>query len=155
MTGIWPLNCYAIPVSAFKPSKNSMTQAAQPLPAALPSILVPTPTQTPILTPATSTATTTTLHHNAETPVRGSLDEEELMEQYHIEVPPPLPGTLSQQALQAKDVILQDIIRQAGIALEEDYAQMKLMDLENERLRKMEFEKEKRKRLNKLTSGHA
>jgi hypothetical protein len=39
--------------------------------------------------------------------------------------------------------MLQDIIAQAGIALEEDYAQMKLMDLENERLRKQAFEKVK------------
>ena len=32
---------------------------------------------------------------------------------------------------------------------------MKLMDLDNERLRKKVFEKEKRKGQNKLTSGHA
>ena len=51
--------------------------------------------------------------------------------------------------------MLQDIIQQAGIALEEDYAQMKLMDLENERLRKQAFEKEKQKNWDKLTSGHA
>ena len=42
-----------------------------------------------------------------------------------------------------------------GTALEEDYAQMKLMDLENERLRKKVFEKGKRKNQGKLTSGHA
>jgi hypothetical protein len=48
-----------------------------------------------------------------------------------------------------------DIIRQAGIALEEDYTQIKLMDLENERLRKQAFEKGQQKKLNKLTSGHA
>jgi hypothetical protein len=77
-------------------------------------------------------------------PVTGLLDEEEeLMEQYHIEVPPPLPGTSSWQALRAKNMMLRDIIRQAGIALEEDYTQMKLMDLENERLRKRVFEKER------------
>jgi hypothetical protein len=44
---------------------------------------------------------------------------------------------------------------QAGIALEEDYAQMKLMDLENERLRKQVFERAKRKTQNKPTSGRA
>jgi hypothetical protein len=32
---------------------------------------------------------------------------------------------------------------------------MKLMDLENERLRKQAFEKAKQKNQNKLTSGHA
>jgi len=39
--------------------------------------------------------------------------------------------------------MLQDIIIQAGIALEEDYAQVKLMDLENKRLKKQAFQKEK------------
>jgi len=82
-------------------------------------------------------------------------EEEEPMERYHIEVPPPLPGTLSRQALRAENRMLRDIIFQAGIALEEDYAQMKLMDLENERLRKQAFEKVKRKGQNKLASGRA
>jgi hypothetical protein len=67
----------------------------------------------------------------------------------------PLPGTSSWQALRAENMMLQDIITQAGIVLEEDYAQMKLMDLENERLRKWAFEKENQKNNNKLTSGHA
>jgi hypothetical protein len=44
---------------------------------------------------------------------------------------------------------------QTGIALEKSYAQMKLMDLENERLRKQVFEKGKRKTQNKFTSVHA
>jgi len=44
---------------------------------------------------------------------------------------------------------------QAGITLEEDYAQMKLMDLENERLRKQAFEREKQKAQDKRSSGHA
>ena len=52
-------------------------------------------------------------------------------------------------------MMLQDIIVQAGIALEEDYAQMKLMDLENERLRKQAFQKEKQKTQNKQSSGQA
>lgn len=77
------------------------------------------------------------------------------MEQYHIAVPPPLPGTSSRQALRAENLMLRDIITQAGVALEKSYAQMKLMDLENERLRKQVFEKGKRKNQNKLTSGHA
>ncbi len=89
-TGIWPLNHQAIPVSAFKPSKNTMTQAAQPLPIHLPSILVPTPIQTPTPSPTPSIAS----FHDTNTP--GDLspsEEEELVEQYHIEVPLPLPGT--------------------------------------------------------------
>ena len=82
-----------------------------------------------------------------ETPVKELLDEEkEPMEWYHIKVPPPLPGTSSWQALQVENMMLWDIIRQAGIALEEDYAQMKLMDLENGRLRKQVFKKETQKK---------
>ena len=151
-TEIWPLNRHAIPPLAFEPSKNTTMQATQPLHATLPSILVPTPNQTP----TTSATTATTLHRNADTPVEGSLnDEEEPMEQYHIAVPPLLPGTSSWPALRAENRMLQDIIAQAGIALEKSYAQMKLMDLENERLRKQVFEKGKRKMQNKFTSGHA
>ena len=158
-TGIWPVNRDAIPLSAFDPSKNTTTQAAQPLPAHLPSILTPTPIPSPIPTP-TPSATTTTLHCNTDIPAETAAEElpdkeEEPMERYHIEVPPPLSGTSSCQALRAENMMLRDIIRQAGIALEEDYAQMKLMDLENERLRKCVFEKERRKNQPKLYSGQA
>ena len=105
-TGIWPLNRDAIPLSAFEPSKNTTMQAAQPLPAHLPSILVPTPTPTP--TP--SAATAITLHHDADTLGEGleelPNDDEEPMERYHIEVPPPLPGTSSRSALWAENLML-------------------------------------------------
>ena len=144
-TGIWPVNREVIPLEAFEPSKNTTTQAAQPLSAHLPSILVPTPTPTPTPTPIPTPIPTPTpsaaLHHDdadtlAEMDTEGLLNEEEPMERYHIEVPPPIPGTSSWQALRAENMMLRDIITQAGIALEEDYAQMKLMDLENERLQK-------------------
>jgi hypothetical protein len=94
-TGIWLLNHDAIPLSAFEPSKNTTMQAAQPLPTHLPFILVQTPTPTP--TP--SAATAITLHHDADTLGEGleelPNDDEEPMERYHIEVPPPLPGMSS------------------------------------------------------------
>jgi len=51
--------------------------------------------------------------------------------------------------------MLRDIITQAGIALEQDFAQMKLMELENERLRKRAFEKTGRKKQNMPTTGRA
>jgi hypothetical protein len=70
--GIWPLDCHAIPLLAFEPSKSTTTQAAQPLPAHLPSILIPTPTPTPIPTPiptpAPSAAMTTALCHDVDMP---------------------------------------------------------------------------------------
>jgi hypothetical protein len=52
-TGIWPLNHNAIPLDAFELVKNTTTLAAQPLPAHLPTILMPTLN----LTPTTSFAT--------------------------------------------------------------------------------------------------
>ena len=52
-------------------------------------------------------------------------------------------------------MMLQDIIKQVDTALEEDYTQMKLMGLKNERLRKRAFKKEKQKHPHKLSSGHA
>ena len=142
-TGIWPLNRHSIPLSAFEPSKNTTTEAAQPLPAHLPSILVPTPNPTP--SPSAAVQVEDPLHDEPEEP----------MERYHIEVPPPLPGTSSRQALRGENMMLRDIIRQAGIALEEDYAQMKLMDFENERLRKQIFAKENRSKQSKRTSARA
>jgi hypothetical protein len=116
-------------------------------PAHLPSILVLTPTPTPAPTPTPSAAIAITLHHDANTLGEGLeellSDNEEPIEQYHIEVPPLLPGTSSWKALRAENLVLRDITVQAGIALEEDYTQMKLMDLENERLRKQVFERAK------------
>jgi len=142
-TGIWPLDGHAIPQSAFEPSKNTTMQAAQPLPVQLPSILSPIPTPTP--TPIMSAMTAETLEHDdvmlGERSGGEDVDKEEPTQQYHIEVPNPLPGTALHQALQAENAMPHDIIVQAGIALEQDFAQMKLMELENERLRKSAFEK--------------
>ena len=61
-TGIWPLDHNAISLSDFKPSKNTTTQAAQPLLACPPSILVPTPTPTP----SASALVATTSHNDAD-----------------------------------------------------------------------------------------
>ena len=49
--------------------------------------------------------------------------------------------------------MLRAIIVEVGRVLERDYAQMKLMDIENKSLWKKAFANEKRKR--KLTSGQA
>src|SRR6516164_9277073 len=52
--GIYPFNRDVIPLSAFEPAKNTTTQAAQPLPAQLPSILIPTPDPSPVASAATT-----------------------------------------------------------------------------------------------------
>ncbi len=52
--------------------------------------------------------------------------------------------------------MLRDIIEHIGVVLEQDYAQMKLMDLENERLHRKAFAKDQRKATRKkFTTGQA
>ena len=67
-TGIWLLDHHAIPLSAFELSKTTTMQALQPLPACLPSILIPTPNPTPAPTPTPSAAAITTLQCDAAMP---------------------------------------------------------------------------------------
>jgi hypothetical protein len=165
-TGIYPLDRNIIPISAFEPAKNTTTQAAQPLPARLPSLLTPTPDPSP----AVSVATIDTLPPVLDSVDRNSIDPADGQppdaepnaaglepcqptQRYHIEVPPPLPYNASRRALRDENQMLRAIIVEVGRVLERDYAQMKLMDIENESLRKKAFAKEKRKR--KLTSGQA
>ncbi|KIL55149.1 hypothetical protein M378DRAFT_18199 [Amanita muscaria Koide BX008] len=184
-TGIHPLDRNVIPISAFEPAKNTTTQAAQPLPARLPSLLTPTPDPSP----AVSVATTLTTMDSSP-PVSRSLDgssvgpepvntladcqQPELhhgehvtidttesrptqpTQRYHIQVPPPPPYNASRRALRDENKMLRAMIVEVGWVLEQDYAQMKLMDLENERLRKKAFAKDQRKTAKrKLTSGQA
>ena len=95
------------------------TQSTQPLLTHLPSILVLTPTQTPNPTPnptpaptlTPSAATATMLGNDFNMPTEAHLngsqeEDEEPMEWYHIEVPPLLPGTSSQQAFRAENMML-------------------------------------------------
>ena len=113
-TGIYPFNGNDIPLSAFEPAKNTTTQAAQPLPAQLPSILVPTPdpstatsvaaTLTPNTTSATSAAPSSLsldldVDPNGTDPTPPAAEEPRMMQQYHIEVPPPLLHSASHCAL--------------------------------------------------------
>jgi hypothetical protein len=111
-TGIWPLNCHAIPITAFALAQNTTTQADShsQLPALLVPTPVPTPTPSPTTTPTPSGAPTqvsaaVSLGSNA-----GDEAEEEVIEQYHIEVTSPLPGTASHAALRVENMKLHDII---------------------------------------------
>ena len=51
--------------------------------------------------------------------------------------------------------MLWDILEQAGVVLEQDYTQMKLMDLENEWLHQKVFTKNQEKAAKNLASGKA
>jgi len=145
-TGIYPLDRNAIAASAFEPAKISTTQAAQPLPARLPSSLVPTPNPSPMTsvaaTPVTSAApashdldvgTLEVMDSGAPTPAEVAIaaaptHEAEQVQRYHIELPPPIPHTASRQALREENAMLRKVIERAGVELERDFAQMKLMD---------------------------
>jgi hypothetical protein len=114
---IHPFDQNAIPLSAFEPVKNTTTQAAQPLPAQLPSVLTPTPSPattaaavlTPLATPVTlvappalspNIAITISLNdtkprvpeHSNSHPIPNEDENVVELQQYHIEVPPPLPN---------------------------------------------------------------
>jgi hypothetical protein len=78
--------------------------------------------------------------HDAE-PDAAGLEPCQLTQQYHIEVPPSLPYNTLQQAFQDENQMLQTMIVEVGQVLGWDYAQMKLMDIENESLQKKAFMK--------------
>ena len=165
-TGIHPLDRNAVLLSAFEPAKNTTTQAAQPLPAELSLLLVPTPAPSPAVSaapaaPSAVSALTPPVDPDSassgapNTDPTSSAAEPEPRQRYHVKIPSPLPNSASRQALREENQMLRAIIEQAGLVLEQDYAQMKLMDMENERLRQKAFTKCQQKAAKKLTSGQA
>jgi hypothetical protein len=67
-----------------------------------------------------------------------------------------LPYTATRVDLCHENEMLRNTIHLAGVQLERDYTQMKLMDSENGRLQKCAFAKEKKKLEKKeTTQGHA
>jgi hypothetical protein len=100
-------------------------------------------------------STSTLTNTGFDNPVLPTAESEQI-QRYHIIVSPPLPHTASRKALRQDNIMLREIIQRVGVELEQDYAQMKLMDLENERLRQKAFAKDQQKAArSKLTSGQA
>ena len=106
--GIYPLDRNIIPISAFEPAKNTTIQAAQPLPARLPSLLTPTPDPSPAVSVAmidTLPPVLDSVDQNSIDPADGQppdaepnaagLEPCQPTQRYHIEVPPPLPYNTS------------------------------------------------------------
>jgi hypothetical protein len=131
-TGIWPLNRHVIEPSAFEPSKNTTTEPAQPLPARLPTLLVPIQ-----------------VHHDNADPDAPAAENEA---RYIIPLPPALPHAAARKDLRHENQMLRETIHLTEVQLEKDFTQMKLMDLENGRLRKRAFAKEKKKAEKKETT---
>jgi hypothetical protein len=133
-TGIWPFNRHALDSSVFEPSKNTTTEPAQPMPAKLPTLLVPIHV----------------LHDNGE----ASATDNEV--RYTIPLPPAIRHTATRVELHHENQQLRHTIRFAEVQLEKDFMQMKLMDSENGRLRKQVHAKEKRRAEKKgTTQAHA
>ncbi|KAJ7595276.1 DDE superfamily endonuclease-domain-containing protein [Mycena floridula] len=165
-TGIWPVDEKAIPIEAFEPAKEYMTQAAQPIPAVLPALLVPVPTATTTSVQSSSQDSSTTspsstsfpvaaISRSSTPPCPSTRSEIALLDAhrtlYRLAMPSPLKGNPSRQALEAENKRLHDIAQAAGVMLEKSYTQMVLMDNENERLRKQLHAKKTKPRRTYMT----
>ena len=145
-TGIFPFNPDAIDQAAFEPSKNTTTKSSQPLPAQLPSFLLP------LLEAGSSTTHVTTPPSSSPTLQKSATTQDE-MRHLLIGIPPQLPQGASRQALINQLSDIRAIAMAACEQVQRDYAQMVLMDGENERLRQIAFAKQT-KRKKKQTSAH-
>ena len=155
--GIWPFNRDILSDNAFAPALNTTTQATQPISAELAKILTPildaaefnSPSQNPMLENLTagsdhsihsesndSDIPTTSTHTDLNTTVLLPLPESEpikpIFPEYRIITPAPLAQSSSHQALWIQNNQLRTIIAKPATQLKHDYAQLKLMDKENE-----------------------
>jgi len=143
-TGIWPMDRNALDPIVYEPSKNTTTQAAQPLPADLTTLVVPIEIVTE--PPAVETSATT----DSSTPILA-----QTRTRFRLAIPNPLPHTSSRHDLHQQVLAYHDLLKRTGEQIERDYAQMKLMDLENAKLRQRVFAKEKKKGKDKRSSAEA
>ena len=93
--GIHPLDQNVVPLSAFEPAKNMTTQAAQPLPAELSSLLIPTPAPSSAVSALTLPVDPNSASSGApNTDPMSSAAEPEPRQWYHIKVLSPLPNSV-------------------------------------------------------------
>ena len=121
-TRIFPFNPDIIDQAAFEPAKNTTTKSSQPLAAWLPAFLLP------LLD--ISTSTTSDLDDNPQT----TATMQNQMHHLLIGIPPLLPQGASWQALLNQLSEFRAIAMAACKQVQEDHAQMVLMDSENEQL---------------------
>ena len=132
-TGIFPFNHNAIEADAFVPALNTTTQSAQPISARLPDLLQPQH------------------HHQQLHKLKGTASDAQI--QYILKhLPPELSGRASCEDHMAQNAKLCYLLDRCCYQMQKDFALKKLMDTENEQLRKRLFEKSK-KHTKKLTSG--
>ena len=159
-TGIFPFNPDAIEADALAPALNTTTQSAQPIPARLPDLLEPVTTAAPIsvastTTTSSSTALTSVASLSTTTQAEGQGMASDAEIRYILKhLPPELSGRASCEDHMAQNAKLRYLLDRCCYQMQRDFALKKLMDTENEWLRKRLFEKSK-KHTKKLTSGLA
>lgn len=168
-TGIWPLDPTVIEPAAYAPALNTTTESAQPVPALVPSFVTVnppnpfTPHPSAMSTPSTPTvsATMTSLTTSCDTTSTptasaGSSASQPTSESetFTITVPRRLGPRAGAEALAAQNEELRYLLDQACYQMAKDYALKKLMDKENERLRKQLYTK-KNKHNKKERAGFA
>ncbi len=112
-TGIWPLNPNAIPTSAFAPALNTTTQAAQPLPASLPSLLVADMSQTSRASPSPSVISKATQFSESAIGNNLTIEADDLpiaMGYVLHGLPSPLSGQASRQDVNAQNAELHALL---------------------------------------------
>jgi len=111
-TGIWPFNPSVIEDEAFEPAKNTTTQSAQPVPATLSTLLVPTPVN---MLPTRPNSPTETANSSTPSPAYSLAN-----------LPHPLHPRASREALLVNNRELYGFAEQCRAQMEADYASMKL-----------------------------
>ncbi|KAF8824656.1 hypothetical protein HHX47_DHR8000193 [Lentinula edodes] len=123
-TGIHLFNRNAIDSILYEPAKNFTTKSAMPVPVQLPSLLEPVMSSSTSLTPTPSTSN-----------------------EHGIVLLPPLPHahrTVSKEYLRTENIVMRTQLEAAGKLLSANFAHMKLMEAENERLRNKAFTKKRK-----------
>ena len=143
-TGIWPIDPNVIEDDAFAPALNTTTEAAQPVPASIPEcvVVVPSkaPTSTPDASPVVSVATTSSDGTTATDTVT-----------FTIKVLKKLGPRATVEALRKQNDKLRYLLDQACYQMQKDHAFKKLMDSENERLRKQLYNRQNKPKKKQAT----
>jgi hypothetical protein len=137
--GLYPRNNNAIPDSAYAPAINTTSQAAQPLPAVLSSLLTP-------IKPLPAEQSSIDSSSTVTPPSLFAL----------VDRPKPPCGNASQQVLYKHIEALDTLLDQCEGQMSADHAQKLLMDNENGALRSQMFDKrgEKRKKREVTNARH-
>lgn len=168
-TGIWPMNRHALPLSAYEPSRNTTTRPAQPIPAAVPSLLtqvqqepgerLQTPTSSGAEGISGSSRSTSTTSSSSSSSALTAQDIPAVPVQpaYQLIIPSPPYRHASREVVADHCDQLRALLVQAGDQILKDHAHLQLMEIENGRLRNIAFHKEKKKSRKKefAPNGHS